>query len=195
MSKYPWMGIAAALTLCPAVLIAQQAPQGSSAQATQQTASAPSQSAKPGTGRNAKVWTDDDISSIRTPADDYIDHQREQALAAPAPAKQQQSVAAKPVNEGKPPLLSNPKTVEDANRMIAWEQRDIDSQQKFLEKLQAQLASAPPDQQAHLQSWIQHEIKTIADTKKEKAGLEAQKAELEKKATSKNTTAGQPPSE
>lgn len=195
MSKNVWLGIALALAIFPAAVVGQQTSQSSSAQASQQPATSADKKAKPAaTTKAPKVWTEDDIASIRTPADDYMDEQRAQeqaaAEAAAETAKQKQT-AAKAPKAPAPPLLSNPKSAEDADKMIAWEQRDIDSQQKYLDQLRKQIETAPPDQQAHLQSWIDHEVKTIADTKKEQAGLETQKADMEKKAAAAKAAAGQ----
>ena len=196
MNKNAWLGIGLVLALCPAAVVAQQASQGSSAQASQQTTTSADKKAKPAAAKAPRVWTEDDIASVRTPADDYMDVQRTQeqeAAEAAAEAAKQKHTAANAPKAPAPPLLSNPKSAEDADKMIAWEQRDIDSQQKYLDQLQRQIESAPPDQQAHLQSWIDQEVKTIADTKKEQAGLEAQKADLEKKAAAAKAAAGQQP--
>ncbi|HEV2298923.1 MAG TPA: hypothetical protein VGR72_10440 [Candidatus Acidoferrales bacterium] len=192
-----WLG-AVMLALYPAGAVAQQAGQSSSGQAAQQPAAKQDQKTKPAPTKTAKVWTEDDISSVRTPADDYMDVERTQTqaaagAAADAAAKQKQTAATNPPQKGAPTALSNPKTTEDADKMIAWEQRDIDSQQEYLQKLQDQLATAPDDQKAHIQAWIDQEIKTIADTKKEQAGLESQKKDLEKKAAPASGGSAQQP--
>ena len=189
----PWMAVAVMLALCPAVAVAQQSSQSSSAQPAKESSAAQDQKTKPVKAKSAKVWTDDDILSVRTPADKYIDRESVQSPAAAAATNQQQPPAAGSAKADKPALLSNPKTVEDADKMIAWEQKDIDSQQEYLEQLKQQLESTPPDQKAHIQAWIDQEIDTIAKAKKEQAGLEAQKQELEKKAASNNTASGKLP--
>lgn len=181
--KKEWLAIAAMLAMCPGVALAQQASQSSSAQAGQQSAASSNQKPKPAAAKPPKVWTEDDISSVRTPADDYMDQARSQAAAAAEPAKQTESTT-KPAQTTQKSPFSNPNTVADADKWIAWDQRDIDSQQEYLQRLQNQLATAPDDQKAHIQAWIDQEIKTIADTKNEQAGLIAQKKDLEKKASS-----------
>lgn len=198
-SRSAWAG-AVVLALCPLGAKAQQASQGSSGATNQQATQKSDEKAKPTSAKTAKVWTEDDISSVRTPADDYMDVERAQTqaaagAAADAAAKQKQTAATNPPQKGAPTALSNPKTTDDADKMIAWEQRDIDSQQEYLQKLQNQLATAPDDQKAHIQAWIDQEIKTIADTKKEQAGLEAQKKDLEKKAAPNNGSTQQPQSQ
>lgn len=191
--KNAWLGSAILLAFSPAVVIAQQTTQSIPAPATQQSPASPSQKTKPAPAKSTKVWTEDDIASVRTAQDNYMDQQRaqEEAAAEAAATAKQQAAAAKPEKQAGAPLLSNPKSVDSADKMIAWEQKDIDSQQEYLAKLQKQLETAPPDQQAHIQAWIDQEIKTIADTKKEQAGLQAQKKDLEKKAAAVNNGAAQ----
>jgi hypothetical protein len=96
--------------------------------------------------------------------------------SAAAPAKT--SAPAKPVGK---PALSNPKTAEDAEGMIAWEQRDIDSQQEYIDRLQTEIEQAPPDQRERLQQTLAEHQKSLADTRQEQQGLIAQKKLLLKK--------------
>jgi hypothetical protein len=79
-----------------------------------------------------------------------------------APAKT--SASAKPVGKA---ALSNPKTPEEADGMIAWEQRDIDSQQEYVDRLQTELEQAPPERREHLQSAIAERQQALADTPRE----------------------------
>ena len=192
-SKSAWAG-AIILALCPLGTKAQQASQSSTSATNPQTTQKSPEKPKPA-AKSTKVWTEDDISSVRTPADDYMDVVRAQTAASAAAANQPKPAGTNAAKPDQPPLLSNPKTVDSADKMIAWEQRDIDSQQEYLQKLQSQLATAPDDQKAHIQAWIDQEIKTIADTKKEQAGLVAQKKDLEKKAAAASDGSKQPQSQ
>lgn len=192
-SKNAWAG-AIILALCPLGASGQQASQSSTTATNPQTTQKSPEKPKPA-AKSTKVWTEDDISSVRTPADDYMDVVRAQTSEAAAAANQPKPAAATAPKPDQPPLLSNPKSVDSADKMIAWEQRDIDSQQEYLQKLQSQLATAPDDQKAHIQAWIDQEIKTIADTKKEQAGLVAQKKDLEKKAAAASDGSKQPQSQ
>ncbi len=131
-----------------------------------------------------KVWTDDELPSLRKPADTYIeieDAQKVEAASKQAASAQQAAAPSKPALHAAPPKLSNPKTVQDADNMIAWEQRDIDSQQEYVGRLQQELAAAPSDQKERLQNLIQERTQIIADTRQEQAGLIAQKKALQKK--------------
>jgi hypothetical protein len=155
---------------------------------------------KPAT-KTRKVWTDDNLSSVRTPADKYAEAQQPRLSdvsdkqAVPA----QRLVAA---NSGKPAAkpapLSVAKSAEDADAKIAWEQRDIQGQYETIDRLQEQLRTAPPEQQEHLQQLIEQHKQSILDTQREMQGLQEQRANFEKKpgtANQNSSAAAQPPSE
>ncbi len=173
---------AAALAICFSLAAqAQSAPQAPPQK--------PGQKQKPAVKTAThKVWTDDDVSSLRTPADTYIEIEDAQAVQAASKqaASAQQAAPSKPAQHAAPPKLSNPKSVEDADKMIAWEQRDIDSQQEYVQRLQQELATAPADQKERLQNLIQERTQIIADTRQEQAGLIAQKKALQAKSGAGN---------
>jgi len=167
--------------------------------AAQDNSSAPTQSnsanRKTPNTKPKKTWTDDDVSALHSPADSYRDQKQAQAdeTAEDATSVQPTPVSKEP--RDKPPLLSDPKSVESADKMIAWEERDIAAQEEFVARLRTQLESAAPEERDHLQSLLIDRQKIIADTRKERDGLLAQKKSLEKKATGTpaKDNAGQPP--
>ncbi|HEV2289177.1 MAG TPA: hypothetical protein VGR81_09520 [Candidatus Acidoferrales bacterium] len=189
--KNAWLTAAVILVLSPGIAVAQQSSQNSPAQPALQSVASPDQKTKPAAAKPAKVWTDDDITSLRTPEDVYREEQAQAAQAATA-AKPSQSAAAKKPQVGAAPALSSPKTVADADKMIAWEQRDIDSQQQYVNKLQDELSKAPASQQDQLQNLLQQRIQILNDTRKEMEGLAAQKQQLEKKAAADSNSSAQP---
>lgn len=195
ISRNAMLGASLALALCPPAAWGQQSSQSSSASAAQQDTATKAQKAKPTSAKSAKVWTEDDISSVRTPADDYRDQEREQAAEAAAATKQSQLTAAKPGQQpAAPPALSNPKTAGDADKMIAWEQKDVNAQQQFIDQLRQQLDAAPPDQKEPLQKQLQEHMDNLAVTEKELQNVTAQKEALEKRAGSSSGSAQQPQS-
>ena len=132
-----------------------------------------------------KVWTDDDLATVRTPADSYAEKETAQAQAATAATQQQQIDAAKqtsgtPAKPPKTPPLAHANSVDDADKKIAWEERDIQAQEEFIDRTQRELDQAPSDQREHLQKVIEENQKILADTRKELAGLQAQRKQLEK---------------
>lgn len=171
---------------------------GTSLTATAQTTAPQKQEAKSTQAKRAKVWTADDLSSLRSPADVYTQEKEAQAAEAAAAARQASAAkqaAASPAHHDSPPLLSNPKTTEDADKMIDWENRDIAAQQQYIERLKNQIETAPPGQKEHLQETLQKEIQIVADTQKERDGLAAQKQALEKKPAAGNAPATPPSSQ
>ncbi len=166
-----------ALVACVAVLGLSL---GAYAQGEPQKPARPAQK-KPAT-KTRKVWTNEEVGSLRTPADDYLEvKQAQEEAAAKQAATPAPRAAAKPANAAHPPLLSNPKAVEDADRMIAWEQRDIDAQTEDLARLRKQLEEAPASDKERLQKLIEQHTRILAETRKEQEGLKAQRAELQKK--------------
>jgi hypothetical protein len=134
-----------------------------------------------------KVWTDDEVSTLRTPEDNYIEQkQAAEAAAAAAAAAAAQQAKSTPKSEkhvGAAPALSNPKSPADADRMIAWESRDVDAQQELIDKERTQVEQAGPETRDALEKDLAKHIKMLENTKKERDALAAQKKELEKKAS------------
>ena len=141
----------------------------------------------PSAPKKHRVWTDDEVSTLRTPADDYVEQKQAAdaaTAAAAAAAAEQAKSKAKSEKVVAPPRLSNPKSPEDADRMIAWENRDVDAQTEYVDKLRAQLEQASPEDRDKLEKSLAARIQIVVDTKKERDALVAQKKELEKKAGS-----------
>ncbi len=119
------ISILAALAL-PLMAFAQQPPASSAAQQPQQKA-AP---AKPATTKKAVVWTDDNIGSVRSTADNY--------QMAQAQEKAAQQDAAKQAGKKQPAAAdaSGPQTIEQADSMIAAKSHDLAGEQEYLKNLQ-----------------------------------------------------------
>jgi hypothetical protein len=175
------------LTLgCAALLFAATAT--SSLAQDSQNAKSPQTTAKDSssTPKKHKVWTDDEVSTLRTPADSYVEQkQAAEAASAAAAAVAAQEAKSRPKSDkhvGGPPALSNPKSTDDADRMIAWENRDIDAQQEFIDKLRAQLQQATPEDRDQLEKDLAKRVHMLEVTQKERDTLATQKKELGKKA-------------
>jgi len=144
-----------------------------------------------------KVWTEDDLGTIRSRGDITVAAAQTPTIpvtadaSQPAAAPTKTSAPAKPVGK---PALSNPKTAGEADDMIAWEQRDIDSQQEFVDRLQTQVEQAPPDQKERLEKSLTERRQYLADTRQEQQQLIAQKKLLQKKpANDTSAASSQPP--
>jgi hypothetical protein len=73
--------------------------------------------------------------------------------------------------------------------MIAWEQRDIDSQQEYVDRVQEQLDQAPADQKEHFQKMLAERQRILADVHREQQQLMADKKTLQKKSSGGSTVA------
>jgi len=163
--------------------------QDAAKQTGQSTSSANQQKAA---AKPHKVWTDDDLGTIRSRGGITVAAAQNPTIPATADASPSPAAPAKTSGSTKPvgkAALSNPKTAEDAEGMIAWEQRDIDSQQEFVDRLQTELEQAPPDQREHLQKTLAEHRQSLADTRQEQQALIAQKKLLEKKPASETSAA------
>ena len=133
-----------------------------------------------------KVWTEDDLATVRTPADSYAEKEAAQAQAAAATAQQTDAAkqtSAEPAKPSKVAPLAHANSVDEADKKIAWEQRDIQGQQETIDRLQQELGQAPPERKEHLQQLIEQHKQILAETRKELAGLQGQKKQLEKPAS------------
>jgi hypothetical protein len=131
-----------------------------------------------------KVWTEDNVSSLRTPADNYLEQKEAAAQAAAAASIKEEKTPKRQGPSGPPPALSNPKTTADADRMIAWEERDLEAQLENVDRVRTQLEQAPPEDRERLQKLLVERIQVVEDVKKERDDLLKQKKALEKKTAS-----------
>jgi len=147
-----------------------------------------------------KVWTDDDLGTLHrspgvTVAQAHPESEMPKAQGGPdsAPAADAKKPASKSALKTGPDALAHPKTTDDAEKMIAWEQRDIDAQQEFVDRMQDQIEHAPADQKEHLQKVLTERQQTLADTRREQQQLIADKKLLQKKSSGDASASAQSP--
>lgn len=147
-----------------------------------------------------KVWTDDDLGSMHrspgiTVAQAHPESEMPKVQGAPdsAPATDAKKPEGKPALKTGADVLAHPKTIDDAEKMIAWEQRDIDSQQEYVDRVQEQLDQAPADQKEHLQKMLTERQQILADVRREQQQLMAEKKLLGKKSSGESSASAQPP--
>jgi hypothetical protein len=149
-----------------------------------------------------KVWTDDNIGGssggVTVAAASNPSANAQPAATSPDAAAAPDQAAAKTDAGtaqakvvGAAPVLSNPKSTEEADKMIAWENRDIDAQQEGLDKLRAQIADAPQEQRDRLEKLYDQRAKVLIDTKNELKNLQEKKKTLEN--PSQASASAQPP--
>ena len=143
-----------------------------------------------------KVWTEDDLGTIRRRGDVTVAAAQNPTIpasaeAAPAPTPAATSSSTAQATGKK--ALSNPKTAEEADSMIVWEQRDIDSQQQYVDQVQQQLDQAPAEQKEHFQKILAERQRVLADVRREQQDLIAQKKTLQKKSADTSVAASAQP--
>jgi hypothetical protein len=182
--KYPmFLTLACAAALVAAAGTPMHAQDSPDTKSPQATAKDPSSAPK-----KHKVWTDDAVSTLRTPEDNYVQQKQAAEAAATAAAAAAAAQANSKPKSGKavggPSRLTNPKSPDDAERMIAWENRDVDAQQEFVDNLRTEIQEAKPEDRDQLEKNLAKRIQIVEETKKERDALVAQKKELEKKLVS-----------
>jgi hypothetical protein len=157
---------------------------GAFAQAPSQEQKTPEQTAQK--AKKPKVWTDDNIDSLRSPSDDYlIQRQRESEEQAAAKKAASQTAPAGPTGQ-------RPATVQQADTMIAQKQQLLASQREYLQQLQ-KLVSDPATtglEKTRLEWRLKSYTATTQQTQADVAQLQAQKEALAKKAADKGSGDG-----
>lgn len=143
--------------------------------------------------KSHKVWSDEDFPSSRSAAG-ANSNQSVPAADSQQPATTSQNAGSQQRKGGGPPVFTNPKSLEEADKMIAWEGRDIGAQEEFLERVRRQIDDAPADQKERLTKLFQERKQILANTRNELKNLETQKKELEKPPAATQTASTDPPS-
>jgi hypothetical protein len=104
-------------------------------------------------GKHRKVWTNDDVVLLRTPADNYLaEKEAKEATEAEAAAK----LAAQPKVAKEVPLEINlPTSIEETQLLIKNKEQDISDDQATLASLNAELATAAEEQKKAKQKEIE----------------------------------------
>ncbi|MGB2621267.1 MAG: hypothetical protein WA857_17950 [Candidatus Acidiferrum sp.] len=105
--------------------------------------------------KRRKVWTNDDVVTLRTPADNYeIEKEAEEAADAAA-AKKEAAIRETLKSEKQPPLdIKLPATAEETKQTIKNTQSDIHEETVVLQKLHQELLVAPASEQPQKQKDI-----------------------------------------
>ena len=125
--------------------------------------------------KGKRVWTNEDVILLRTPADIYqTEKEAREAAAAQAAAKE--STEAKPVKEAGP-AMKLPATVEETEKLIKAKEDQIDDEQSALERLVKELPNTPEDQKTAMQKEVD---RVAADLPKLRNELKILQTHLEK---------------
>lgn len=147
----------------------QPPPPSQNSQSASQQTSPPDQPAP----KQKKVWTEEDVILLRTPADNYqVEKEARDAANAKTAAKEAAARAsAKPGSE--PPLnIKLPSTPEETEKMLKSAQDDIQEETLILNNLYKELLDAPTEQQAEKQKEIDRQTKIMETLRKDVKALQ-----------------------
>jgi hypothetical protein len=130
-------------------------PSSSTPPPSSQPAPDPATSIGPLPVKRRKVWTNDDVEVLRSPADVYLaDKEAKEAADAKAAAKEA-AVRAVLKSEKEPPLdIELPATSEETEKALQTARDDIQEETTILGKLHRELLESPAEQQAEKQREI-----------------------------------------
>lgn len=147
-----WLAVTLLFALGP-VAGAQQASPASPSTAASPSAEKP----KPAPA----VWTNDNISAVRTPADDYLaqeEAQKEAAAAAAAKVAQPNAKTAPAASKSPSDDFQPPKTADEARKRLSDEQQQMDNVLNVIGKTKQQIANAPS---AQVRAALEQELKLL----------------------------------
>jgi hypothetical protein len=146
--------------------------------------------------KRRRVWTNDDLVSLRTPADNYqLEKEAKEAAEAQAAAEEAAAQAA-PKSEQQPPSdIKLPATPEETEKMLKDTQGDIQEETDVLDRLHKELLNASADQQAEKQKEIDRMTASLATLQRDMKALQDHLQTLQEKRPGENPPAPpQPPS-
>lgn len=142
-------------------------------------------------GKQRKIWTNDDLVLLRTPADIYLEEKEaREAAEAEAAAK----LEAQPKDAKEVPSENNlPTSVEETQLFIKNKEQDISDDQSMLTSLNAELASAAEEQRKAKQKVIAIVAVELDRARNELKALQDHLADLQKPPASETQAAPPPP--
>jgi hypothetical protein len=168
---------------CNASPVPYQEQQQSQSQQPAPPPPAPAQNSQPGAQQTSppdqpaakpkKVWTEEDVILLRTPADNYqVEKEARGAAEAEAAAKEAaRKAAAKPEKET-PLDIKLPATPEETEKMLKSAQDDIQEETVVLDKLQKELLDAPAEQKAEKQREIDRITSSLETSRRDVKALQ-----------------------
>lgn len=165
----------------------QQAPQAASPQSQQaQPAAAKPASAKP-VPKRPIVWSNDNIDSVRSAADDYRVEQQQAKEAQKVAAQQAEATANNTQSKAGAPQVTS---VQQADSMIASKSHDLTGEQSYLQSLQKQVNDPTVTglERKRLEWRLKSHTATSQALQSEIKQLETERDALAKKAASSNNS-------
>jgi hypothetical protein len=141
--------------------------------------------------KRRKIWTNDEVILLRTPADDYL-AEKEARKAAEAEAAARSAAQPKTSKEA-PPEGKLPTTIEETQLLIKNKEQDISDDQASLVGLNTELANVPDEQKKAKQREIEIVAAELDRARNELKALQEHLVDLHKPAASKSSVEPPPP--
>ncbi|MCL4524740.1 MAG: hypothetical protein M1453_11930 [Acidobacteria bacterium] len=145
---------------------------------------APPPKQEPAKPKVKKVWSNDDLDTLRRPADSYEEAKRKKAEEEAAQAKEKaaadKAAAAGEKKEEKPDFL--PKTVEEAEKQLGAKRYEIGQQYEAIDLVKLEMANAKTDEsRAAFQKRIDQLTATLDEAIAEMKDIDKRLTELKSK--------------
>ncbi len=198
-----WLALGAAWLVAPRcfVVSASQLQEQQQSQQTPPPPPAPPQNSQPASQqtpqidqlpvKRRKVWTNDDVVSLRTPTDNYL-VEKEAREAAEAEAAAKSAAQPKSIVEA-PAEIKLPTSIEETQLLIKNKEQDITDAQTSLVSLNAELATVPEEQKKAKQKEIEIVAAELDRARNELKVLQSHLVELHKPPASQPPAAPPPP--
>jgi hypothetical protein len=141
--------------------------------------------------KRRKIWTNDEVILLRTPADDYL-AEKEAKKAAEAEAAARSAAQPKATKEA-PPEGTFPTTIEETQLLIKNKEQDISDDQASLVGLNTELANVPDEQKKAKQREIEIVAAELDRARNELKALQDHLVDLHKPPASKSAAEPPPP--
>lgn len=163
-------------------------PAQNSQPASQQTTPSDQPAAK-----QKKVWTEEDVILLRTPADNYqVEKEAKESAEAHAAAKEK-AIRTAAKSETPPPDIKLPATPEETEKMLKDTQEDIQQETDVLAKLRKELPDGSAEEQAQKKKEIDRLDVLLEASQRDLKALQQHLKTLREKPQGENPPATPPP--
>ena len=161
---------------------------------TAQLASPQAPPADQPTAKQRKVWTNDDLILLRTPADIYLLEKEAKEAAEAEAASKDAALKAAAMSGNEPALdIKLPDTPEETEKMLKSSQADLQEETDVLGKLRKEVLDTPEEQQPEKQKQIDHLAGNLETLQRDVKALQEHLQTLREKSQSENPPAPAPP--
>jgi len=161
---------------------------------TAQLASPQAPPADQSTAKQRKVWTNDDVILLRTPADIYLLEKEAKEAAEAEAASKDAALKAAAMSGNEPALdIKLPDTPEETEKMLKSSQADLQEETDVLGKLRKEVLDTPEEQQPEKQKQIDHLAGNLETLQRDVKALQEHLQTLREKSQSENPPAPAPP--